>query len=194
MLDTLSENYPVTSQDMKQGFLAAEKTGRFTMLDKEGRFYMDGAHNEGAALALKESIETYFTNKPIIYIMGMLKDKEYEKVSDILTGYAAAVIVITPHTPRGLDKFELARAVMDTSDRNRVRTGGKVVWGSLFPPVSTADSLEEAVEMARLLSGEEGIILAFGSLSFLGELKEITDKEKSNGRSGKSAGSRKIAP
>ena len=40
--------------------------------------------------------------------------------------------------------------------------------------MTAADSLEEAVEMSRLLAGKEDVILAFGSLSFQGRLMEIT--------------------
>ena len=41
--------------------------------------------------------------------------------------------------------------------------------------VTAADSLEEAVEMARLLAGKDDVILAFGSLSFLGDLIRIAE-------------------
>ena len=39
--------------------------------------------------------------------------------------------------------------------------------------VTAADSLEEAVEMARLLADKEDVIVAFGSLSYLGRMLEI---------------------
>ena len=43
----------------------------------------------------------------------------------------------------------------------------------VHPQVTAADSLEEAVEMGCLLAGKEDVIVAFGSLSFLGRLMEI---------------------
>ena len=45
--------------------------------------------------------------------------------------------------------------------------------------VSAADSLEEAVEMAYLLADKQSVIIAFGSLSFLGKIKEIVKKKRS---------------
>jgi len=39
-------------------------------------------------------------------------------------------------------------------------------------------SLEEAVEMAYLMAGRDGVIIAFGSLSYLGELTAIVKKGK----------------
>ena len=56
--------------------------------------------------------------------------------------------------------------------------------------MTAADSLEEAVEMARLLADADSVIVAFGSLSYLGKLSEIvSDKSRirrdAHGRSGK---------
>ena len=44
--------------------------------------------------------------------------------------------------------------------------------------VTAADSPEEAVEMARLLAGKEDVIIAFGSLSFLGDIIRIAEKRQ----------------
>ena len=41
--------------------------------------YVDGAHNEKAWLMLKESLNKYFTNDKFVYIIGVLKDKEYSQ-------------------------------------------------------------------------------------------------------------------
>lgn len=45
------------------------------------------------------------------------------------------------------------------------------------PRVTTAGSVEEAVEMAYLLAGKEDVILCFGSLSFLGRVRDILGKQ-----------------
>lgn len=168
--------YTLPLKKILAGFEKASWHGRFTLLDARRNLYIDGAHNEGAAERLKESIESYFTNKKIVYIMGMLKDKEYDKVTDLLTGYAQAVVVITPSSPRGLDKMELAGSIMKAAVRNYKESGGQPSFGHYCPQISSADSLEEALEMADLLKGKKGIILAFGSLSFLGELTDIIEK------------------
>ena len=46
--------------------------------------------------------------------------------------------------------------------------------------MTAVDSLEEAVEISHLLADREDVILAFGSLSYLGRLMEIMER-----RSGK---------
>ncbi len=62
---------------------------------------MDGAHNEDAAAKLADSIEFYFTNKRIIYIMGMLKDKEVDRVIALTEKYADQILTVTPRTIPG---------------------------------------------------------------------------------------------
>jgi len=45
------------------------------------------------------------------------------------------------------------------------------------PNVTAAGSVEEAVELAKLLAGKEDVIIAFGSLSYLGRLMETVERD-----------------
>ncbi len=147
----------VSEEALRLGLSRTEWPGRFTLIGKKPYFIVDGAHNEDAAVRLAESLEFYFTNKRVIYIMGVLKDKEYEKIIASTHALADQIITVTPPgNPRALPAYELARAVAE-----------------VHCDVTAADSLEEAVEMSRLLAGKEDVIVAFGSLSFLGRLMKI---------------------
>ncbi len=159
-LDRLGElGFPVKEEKLRLGLLHAKWQGRFEVIGKKPLFVADGAHNEDGAAKLAESIQFYFTNRRIIYIMGILKDKETEKMIRSTCPYAEAVITVAaPGNPRAVPAYELAGEVR--------RYHGNV---------TAADSLEEAVEMARLLAGKDDVILAFGSLSFLGDLIRIAE-------------------
>jgi len=136
--------------------------GRFTVLGKKPYFVVDGAHNEDAAARLAKSIEFYFTNKRIIYIMGVLKDKEYEKMIGLTHSLADQIVAVrTPDNPRAMSAYELAQEI-----------------SKVHPQVTAVDSLEEAVEMSHLLANKDDVIIAFGSLSFLGRLMQIYEKRK----------------
>lgn len=125
-------------------------------------FIVDGAHNEDAARKLAQTVQFYFTNKKIIYIMGVLRDKEYEKIAEIMSPFADSIITVTtPGNPRALSALTLAETVAKYHNR-----------------VTAADSLEEAVEMSYLLADKDSVILAFGSLSYLGQIMDIIDKMK----------------
>ena len=158
VLDVLGEiGYPVKEDQIRKGMLETSWPGRFTVLGKKPYFVVDGAHNEDAACRLAKSIEFYFTNKRIIYIMGVLRDKEYGKIIDRTYRLADQIITVrTPDNPRAMSAYELAQEV-----------------AKVHPYVTAVDSLEEAVELSRMLAGKDDVIVAFGSLSFLGRIMEI---------------------
>ncbi len=157
----LSENgfEQITVSRMLKGLQTTTWKGRFSVIAKKPYFIVDGAHNEAAAQKLAESIRFHFTNRKIVYIMGMFRDKEYEKVIRITAPLASQIITVAaPGNPRALPAYELAAAVREVN-----------------PYVTNADSLEEAVEMSYLFADKEAVIIAFGSLAFLGQLMNIVE-------------------
>lgn len=156
------KGFPVSENALRAGLKSTKWDGRFTVIGKNPLFVIDGAHNEDAAKKLADSIRFYFTNRRIIYIIGVLKDKEYEKILAQTCAYADQIITLTPpDSQRALGAYELALAAKE-----------------YHPRVTAAGSVEEAVEMARLLAGREDVILAFGSLSFLGRLMDVEERRK----------------
>ncbi|MBQ2803672.1 MAG: bifunctional folylpolyglutamate synthase/dihydrofolate synthase [Lachnospiraceae bacterium] len=154
--------FVVSQKALYKGLKECEWKGRFTVIGKKPLFIVDGAHNEDAARKLADSIEFYFTNKRIIYIMGMLKDKEYDRVTALTEQYADQIITVTPpNNNRALHAYELAKEI-----------------ARVHPKVTAVDSLEEAVEMSYLLAGKEDVIVAFGSLSYLGKIMELVTRRK----------------
>ncbi|MBE5882868.1 MAG: bifunctional folylpolyglutamate synthase/dihydrofolate synthase [Lachnospiraceae bacterium] len=146
--------FSVSEAAIRKGLKEAVWPGRFQLIGKKPYFIVDGAHNEDAAQKLAESIEFYFTNKRIIYIMGILKDKEYDKVIALTEKYADQIITVTPpENPRAMHSYDLAKEI-----------------APMHPNVTAVDSLEEAVEISYLLAGKDDVIIAFGSLSYLGRL------------------------
>ena len=65
----------------------------------------------------------------------------------------------TPGDPRALPAAELAETVKPYN-----------------ASVRTAGNLEDAVRQGRMLAGEEGVIVAFGSLSFAGEITRLASR------------------
>lgn len=152
----------ISEKAVCQGLKGTTWMGRFTPIAKKPIFVIDGAHNEDAAKKLAQSIRFYFTNKRIIYIMGILKDKEHEKIIRETCVLAEQIITITPpNNARAMHAYDLAKEVR-----------------SFHLGVTQADSLEEAVEMAYLFAEKDDVIIAFGSLSFLGPLMNIMENRE----------------
>lgn len=68
--------------------------GRFTVLQREPYFIIDGAHNRDGAKVLADSVRQYFPKKRLHYIMGVFKDKEYETIIDQMSVFDADVITV----------------------------------------------------------------------------------------------------
>ena len=131
-------------------------SGRFEVVSEQPLIILDGAHNEDAAEKLAQTVQKHFTNARITYIIGVLADKEHAKMLEVMLPYASSVYTVTPPNKRALDGAVLAE---------EVRSFGKVV---LY-----CETIKEAVELAmkKVRQGEADGILAFGSLSYLAELK-----------------------
>lgn len=143
-----------------------EKTtwpGRFEVVSERPLVIMDGAHNEDAAGKLAQTIQKHFTNERITYIIGVLADKEHAKMLELMLPYAKKVYTVTPPNKRALDGEALAE---------EVRSFGK--------EAVVSKSVEEAVVFAtRDVEAElTDVILAFGSLSYLSELKAAAEDIK----------------
>ena len=147
----------VTEKKIAEGMLTATWPARFQLLSQKPTLVIDGAHNRPAAKRLAQSLKFYFPNRRIVYIMGVFQDKDVEGILEETAQLAAQIIAIRlPDAQRSMDALSLAKAAAKYN-----------------PNVTTADSVEEALEMAGLLAGKEGVIVAFGSLSYLGRIIEL---------------------
>ena len=152
--------YPVGKKAVYTGLRNTIWRGRFELLCKKPLFLADGAHNRDGAKRLSESIEFYFTNKRILYIMGMLRDKEQDEIIARTVPYAAQILTVPTKGARGTSSYELALKVSNYHSN-----------------VTALDSVQEAVELSFLLADKDTVIIAFGSLSYLGELMTIVENK-----------------
>lgn len=164
MEELIKTGFPVKEKAVYRGLLQTCWPGRFQILTKKPLFIADGAHNQDAAVRLAQSVRFYFTNRRIIYIIGILRDKEQNEILKAACPLASQILTVPTPGERGLPSYELACMVKEYHDN-----------------VTAADSVQEAVELAYLLADKETVIVAFGSLSYLGNLinivKAASDKE-----------------
>jgi dihydrofolate synthase/folylpolyglutamate synthase len=151
-----AEGIELSKDTIKNGLFMASWSGRLELLRKEPYFIIDGAHNEDAAWQLRKALEIYFPGRRLIYIIGVLADKDYPRILSITAGLAQVIYTITPNNARGLNSALLAAEA-------RKHCSGRVI---------DAGNVMQAVRSAYQEAGIEDAIIAFGSLSFLAEVKE----------------------
>lgn len=157
-----SEGFFIYKENIENGIKNASISGRCERINDTPAIYIDGGHNPGAALNLKNTLEMYFTNRKLVYIIGVLADKDYDTVLSVTGGFANHIITVTPpDNARSLDGRELLKTVL------KYNTSAEY-----------ADDLEKAVNRGIECAGDEGVLFVFGSLSYLGRIKEIVRSKK----------------
>lgn len=138
--------------------------GRFEQICDEPCIIIDGAHNPGAAKQLRDTLIKCYNDTKFVYIMGVLADKDFSEVIRLTADKAVKIITVTPNNERALNAEKLAEAVSNVNKN-----------------VEAASSIDEAIYMAKQeyekLNGKK-VILAFGSLSYLGQLRKICAESK----------------
>ncbi|HIX68216.1 MAG TPA: bifunctional folylpolyglutamate synthase/dihydrofolate synthase [Candidatus Anaerostipes excrementavium] len=153
VLEIIKNYYCISEFQTEEGFRNTIWRGRLEKLSDHPLIFCDGAHNPDGAARLAEFLENNFTNRRIIYIIGVLADKEYEKMIETTAKFANRIYTVAPDNERALSSRELAFVVRkyhtDVQERSRL-----------------ASCLEEVKKEA----GEEDVIVIFGTLSFQKEL------------------------
>ncbi len=142
----------INSDMIRKAISGTKWLGRFTVVSKNPYVIVDGAHNEAAWKSLKKSLHKYFTNQKFIYIIGVLRDKEYQKMVDIMHDAMKYAVTVTPKGVRGLENTVLSELI--------AAKGVETV---------TAGNKSDAMELALAKASEEDVIVVCGSLSFIGE-------------------------
>lgn len=153
--------YPVTDEQIRTGLASAQVSGRFECISSAPCFYIDGAHNVDAAKKLKQSLIDNFPNAKRIGIMGVMADKSYCEMLDILLPLFERIYTVTPDNPRALSADVLAQEILKR---------GKEAMAE--PDVSTA--VGDAWQLAE--EEKDTMIVAFGSLYYLKEVKSAVNE------------------
>lgn len=149
-----SKGYNITEASIREGLSCTRWPGRLEVLGKKPLFLIDGAHNRECAEVLRNTLDQYFPGMRRIFILGVLRDKDYRSmVSTVLPG-CSTVIAVTPESDRALQATDLALVVQDYC--NNVLIG---------------DTIEKAVGMALEEASENSVICAFGSLYYIGAVR-----------------------
>ncbi len=132
--------------------------GRFEVYSKYPLVLLDGSHNLQGANALYSNIKDYLKGKQIVFVFGMLKDKDYQNIAGLLCPLADKVITITPPCERGLSGETLAEIT------------------SRYTDSEYAESITQAVDKAFENYNQDTAVIAFGSLYSLNDIRNALKK------------------
>ncbi|MBI5208054.1 MAG: bifunctional folylpolyglutamate synthase/dihydrofolate synthase, partial [Candidatus Firestonebacteria bacterium] len=139
-----------------KGLLNAYWTGRMELVSKNPYILLDGAHNPDGAEILNNNLKKYFSDKRIYMIIGIMKDKDKEKILKNLCQSAYEIILTTISYERASNPYELYTIAEKYSNNIKV-----------FP------TMTESINYARTKAGQNDLICISGSLFIVGEAISI---------------------
>ena len=123
-------------------------------LEWAGRVLIDGAHNPQGVDALAQYVDNFLADRRRVLLSGVLADKLQPEMLGQMVHIAWEIVTVTPDTPRAMSAEEYAA---------RLNACG----GNAVPAATLAEGLSRALALA----GEDGVVVAAGSLYFAGALR-----------------------
>lgn len=156
---TILKNHGVSINEnsIRTGLTETVWAGRMEILGYDPLVVLDGAHNVDGIRRLTESVQNYFKDRPITLIMGVLGDKEYEKMAHSIFPLATQIILTEPNNERKLTVEKLGAVVQSLAHADT--------------PFFMEPHVEDAYATALTVTPPEGVILCCGSLYMIGALR-----------------------
>ena len=161
--DTLIERgWNISRQNILEGIRDVSWPGRFDIVSRDPLFIIDGGHNPQCLEALVKNIQDYLSGNRVIALTGVLADKDYGDMYRPVMPLIEQFVCVTPPNPRCLQAQELAE---------HLRRAGATA--------TPCDEIRQGVRKAMELAGSDGVVLCFGSLYTIGDIRNALLEEKS---------------
>lgn len=155
--------YIISDQDIINGINNVRWQGRLEIVSSAPLCLIDAAHNFGAVKALCAALDKFIYPKLIVTVMGMLKDKEFEKCIPELAKRSCCFIATRPDNARALDVYAAAEIAKEYC-----------AW------VEAAEKITAAVDRALEIAKQaDAAVIICGSLYVIGHARRYlrTGKE-----------------
>jgi dihydrofolate synthase / folylpolyglutamate synthase len=163
---------PLAGDLVHEAFEQVTSPGRLEIIRRSPTIVLDAAHNPHGAAALVDALDDSFTFSPLIGVVGVMTDKDYEGVLGALEPAMAAIVCTQNSTARALPAEELAEVARGIFGIDRVYV---------------APRLDDAIDQAATLAEEGGIfgeaigsggVLITGSVVTVGEARSMLKRRE----------------
>jgi dihydrofolate synthase / folylpolyglutamate synthase len=152
---------------VREAFARATSPGRLEIIRRSPMILLDAAHNPHGAETAAAALEDSFAFSPLIGVIGVMADKEYEGVLGAFEPHMAHVVCTQNSTARALPAAELARTAREVFGADRVSVAPR-----LEDAIDEATALAEAGEALGSSIGT-GAVLVTGSVVTVGEARAM---------------------
>jgi dihydrofolate synthase/folylpolyglutamate synthase len=140
---------------VRRGLATVRWPARLQWIASVPPLLVDGAHNPAAVEAIVPAVREVVGDRPLVALVGVMADKDVAGILDALRPLAPVPVFTQAGTPRAARAVDLAR-----------------LWGHGARAIS---SLPDALTAARMLAGDEGVVLICGSIYLAGDVLALLD-------------------
>ena len=155
------EGFAIPDRVVRQGIESTVWPARFERLSRSPDFILDGGHNPQCVQAAVQALQDYYPGKKVVFLTGMMKDKDTAAMLAKMTEVAKAFVCLHADSERAFGAQELAREIENTLSL------------AAYP----AASAQEGCALAQRLAGKQGVVCALGSLYLAGEIRAVFHRE-----------------
>jgi dihydrofolate synthase/folylpolyglutamate synthase len=148
--------FAISSEAIVTGLETAKHPGRLELWEGQPQMLFDGAHNPAAAQALRDYLDE-FVKGLVTMIFGAMRDKDLKEMAAILFPAARELILTQIDNPRAAPLEMMKAVVPETFDRQ----------------THCANSVREALQIAKDVTPGEGYVCLTGSLYLVGEAQQV---------------------
>ena len=154
------EGVELSEKSIREGLEDARWSGRMEIVEKNPLVMLDGAHNIDGIHMLAQSLKKYFADRKLTLLIGILGDKEYEKMLETLMPLASKVVFTEPNSTR---KWHVD-AIGEITKKYNVE-------------IHIEKDIEKAYKLAKSITDEKDAVICAGSLYLIGALYAVADKD-----------------
>lgn len=153
---SLADQIPVSDDVIQRGLYTVHWPGRFQVVNAgAGRtIILDGAHNPAGVDALKSSLTRYFPGQAPAFILGVMEDKNWKAICDLLVPMAAKVWFVPVSSERTANPASMRE------------------YSTQLNPTTAAQAAERLDQAIEALSNDPLVVIT-GSLHLIGQAIEV---------------------
>ena len=154
-----AKGWIIPESAIRKGLSSVHFSARFELLSSSPVFLADGSHNPQGIETAVESLKMHYPERPVIFLLGVLRDKDIDGILSLLIPASDSFVTVTPDSPRAMPAEELAQ---------KIRSLGKTAV--------SASSVEDGIDIAVKSAGTRCIICSLGSLYYMGKVRKYWGK------------------
>jgi dihydrofolate synthase/folylpolyglutamate synthase len=163
----LGGDEPLSDEVVKEAFAEVTSPGRLEVVRRSPTIVLDAAHNPHGAAAVVDALEDSFAFSPLIGVVGVMADKDYEGLLSALEPVFAHVVCTQNSSARALPAHALAEVARGIFGQDRVGEAA-----SLVDAIDQATTLAEAGGVFGEGLGSGGVLVT-GSVITVGEARAL---------------------